>query len=143
MPDLQLEPQHRRALLIGGALAGTAALVLAAPGLLGVSVLPPCPFLSLTGFDCPLCGGTRATRALLTGDVGTAVDYNILVPLMALTAVLAGVWWLVARWSDRISFDGAVALSRSRAVWITVGVAVVLFWVLRNLPALTYFSSYG
>ena len=32
----------------------------------------PCPFLALTGWQCPLCGGTRMGSALLHGDLVSA-----------------------------------------------------------------------
>lgn len=129
--------------MIGGGAAAAAGLVLLSPALIGFSVVPPCPFRSLTGLDCPFCGGTRATRELLTGDVSGALDYNLLVPLMALVAVGLGLWWLVSRRTEAVSFDGARALATSKSVWIVVGVAVVAFWILRNLPAFSYLNSGG
>ena len=57
------------------------ALLLAAVGV-GVGqerlhrVMPPCMFLTLTGYNCLSCGATRATYALLHGDLLTAVWYN-------------------------------------------------------------------
>ncbi len=122
---------------------GTAGLVaLMAPTVRGITVVPPCLFHTVTGLDCPFCGGTRATRALLTGDVGAAADFNILVPLLAVVAIALGGWWLAAR-TERVSFDGAAAVLRSRAVWLGIVAALALFWVLRNLPWLGYLSSGG
>ena len=40
----------------------------------GVGV--PCPFLALTGWQCPLCGGTRMGGALLHGDLAAAFAFN-------------------------------------------------------------------
>ena len=142
-PDVQQGMSTRRALLLGGGLAAGAGLIVNAPVVLGVAVLPPCPFLTLTGFDCPFCGGTRATHALLTGDIATAFDYNILVPFLALTAVLAGGWWLLSRATPRVSFEGARSVAGSRTTWIVVAVALVMFWIARNLPAFAFLSSSG
>lgn len=133
----------RRGLLVGGGLAAAAGFILTAPALLGVNVIPPCPMRTLTGLDCPLCGGTRATRSLLTGDVAGAIDYNLMVPVMALVAVVLGLWWLAARSSEAVSFDGARTLLGSRVVWIGVAVAFAAFWLLRNLPAFAVLNSGG
>ncbi|HVL65207.1 MAG TPA: DUF2752 domain-containing protein, partial [Actinomycetota bacterium] len=37
--------------------------------MLAVELGLPCPLKATTGIDCPLCGATRATFALLRGDV--------------------------------------------------------------------------
>ena len=51
---------------------------------------PPCPFKVLTGWDCPLCGATRATHQLLHAHVGRALDLNALY-----LAVLPFVVWML------------------------------------------------
>ena len=43
-----------------------------------------CPFRALTGWDCPLCGGTRMGAALLHGDVRRPLDS---------TRLRWWVWW--------------------------------------------------
>jgi hypothetical protein len=53
----------------------------------------PCPFRLLTGWDCPLCGGTRMGDALLHGDVPAAFGFNPLALLgLAILGVLGVVW---------------------------------------------------
>ena len=42
-----------------------------------------CPFKAVTGWDCPFCGGLRGTYALIHGDVATALDRNVLLPVLA------------------------------------------------------------
>ena len=41
------------------------------------AVSPGCIFRRLTGLACPGCGGTRAARALLAGDVWAACRFNL------------------------------------------------------------------
>jgi hypothetical protein len=49
---------------------------------------PACPFHSMTGWNCPGCGSTRAFAALLHGDVIGALTFNPLLPLFALAAMI-------------------------------------------------------
>jgi hypothetical protein len=65
----------RSAAVVCGAAAVTFAALLYAydPAALGT---PLCPLRALTGLLCPLCGGLRATHALLHGRVFEAVALN-------------------------------------------------------------------
>lgn len=45
----------------------------------------PCMFQTVTGLYCPGCGGTRAVRYLLTGQIGKSLQYH---PLVFYTAVV-------------------------------------------------------
>ena len=59
----------------------------------GVGVI--CPFRAVTGWDCPLCGGTRMGSALLHGDVAAAFAFNpVALVAIALLGVV-GVLWVV------------------------------------------------
>ena len=97
-----------------------------------------CPFRTLTGWDCPFCGGTRLGSALLHGDPVAAFWFNpvVFVGLGVLTVL--GVLWLVeAAGGPRVRLPGGVA-ARLRAVrptaWLLVGlVAAAAYTVLRNL----------
>jgi hypothetical protein len=86
----------------------------------------PCPFRAFTGLDCPLCGATRATFALLHGDVVTALDHNALY-----VAALPLVGLLVALWLVRGTVPARV---RSAPVLWAVVVLAAAFGVVRNLP---------
>jgi Protein of unknown function (DUF2752) len=48
-----------------------------------------CPFRRLAGLRCPLCGLTRATRALARGDMRGALALHPLAPLLWLAALMA------------------------------------------------------
>lgn len=59
----------------------------------GVGVI--CPFRAVTGWECPLCGGTRMGSALLHGDVTAAFAFNPLA-LVGITLLgIVGVLWVV------------------------------------------------
>ncbi len=39
-------------------------------------IAPKCLFKTLTGYDCPSCGGQRALHAMLNGNLRTAFMFN-------------------------------------------------------------------
>ncbi|MFZ4718192.1 MAG: DUF2752 domain-containing protein [Ilumatobacteraceae bacterium] len=124
---------RRRSLpvLCGCALAGAAAVVAlndpSAPG----SRFPPCIFHATTGLWCPGCGLTRGFHQLFQGDLGSALSYNVFVPLV-LVAVVAAWWnWLREAWGHRTR---RVRVPMNR--WVTTGLpaVIVVYGVLRNIP---------
>ena len=81
-------------LVAGGVLAATAYVAFVDPNQPGH--FPLCPFKEITGLDCPGCGGLRAVHALTHGDLGTALDQNLLVTVLVLPlAVAAWVAWVL------------------------------------------------
>lgn len=48
-----------------------------------------CPFLRTTGRRCPLCGLTRATRALARGEVRDGLAMHPLAPVLWIAAIVA------------------------------------------------------
>ena len=118
--------------------------VLLAAGLLGASVLlhlrDPhqsgswgyCPWLLLTGTQCPGCGGLRAVNDLTHGDLVAAASSNLL--FVGSLPLVVFLWMRSVR--DR--WQGAsrtVDTRRALALSALAVVVVVAFWVLRNLPA--------
>jgi hypothetical protein len=93
-------------------------------GLAGVGL--PCPWRAATGLDCPFCGATRATFALLHGAFTTAVDHNALYVLSLPAVAIVGLLWLV-----RGGLPGW--LRQARTAWALVAL-VVVWTVVRNLP---------
>jgi hypothetical protein len=98
----------------------------------------PCPFRALTGWQCPLCGGTRMGAALLHGDVAAGYALNPLafVALMVL-AVLAVVWTVEVSGGPAARLPRSVA-NRLRQVpamaWaLLVLLIAVVYTLLRNL----------
>jgi len=82
----EARPRVSRTALLGG-LAGAYALFAAAAPIARVPAT--CPFRRLTGRRCPLCGLTRATRALTRGEVGHALALHPLAPLLWAGAAIA------------------------------------------------------
>ena len=54
------------------------------------ATLPPCPFLTITGHPCPLCGGTRSFAFMWQGNPGRASALYPLGPLL-FAATLAAI----------------------------------------------------
>ncbi|MDX8143193.1 DUF2752 domain-containing protein [Lentzea sp. BCCO 10_0061] len=112
-------------------LFGVAAVALRIVGVPPVDLHGPLHYL---GVMDPLCGGTRATFLLLSGDLAEAARYNPIVFPLAAVAVLvfarAVVGMTTRRWLD-------VQLGRmSRiAAWTALALALVLLEVRQQLNA--------
>ncbi len=98
----------------------------------------PCPFRAVTGWDCPLCGGTRMGAALLDGDLLAAFGHNPLALIGLLIVGLLGVLWAVEALGGpavRLPRRLAERLRRVRpAQWLVVGLLIAVSYTLaRNL----------
>ena len=91
---------------------------------------PTCPFLALTGYECPGCGALRTIHAVAHGQLRDAVGLNVFAVVMI--PVLAFFW---VRWAAARALDRPVRsrVADPRLIWAVLGV-VLLFWVARNLP---------
>lgn len=96
-----------------------------------------CPLRALTGWDCPGCGGLRATHDLTHLDLWSAASSNLLL-VLAIPLVLLG-WgrWLSATWRGAPS---AVAGLSDRVV-VALIAAILGFTLLRNLPVGAWLAS--
>lgn len=108
-----------------GAIAAWLAL-----GLLDAKVpMPKCAFRAWTGLYCPGCGGTRAARALLSGDLIGALRQNALLPLTLAVVVVALVRGVRSAREARPMSWHIGGRAAQAAVLVVLGYAV-----LRNLP---------
>ena len=90
--------------------------------------IPLCPLHAMTGLNCPLCGATRATYALLHGQLVTALHDNAF--YLAAIPLLLFAWF---RWYAGAR-EGVPRSGLSRSVLVTVIVVGLVFGVVRNLP---------
>lgn len=90
-------------------------------------IFPRCPFLMVTGLQCPGCGSQRAVHALLHGDIASAWGYNaILVAFIPVIVVLLLAEFLRGR---HPRFHAVV-----NSTTVTWGCFAILgaWWLLRN-----------
>ena len=128
-------PNARVAAIVLAALAAGVAAVVFFFNPASHGFYPVCEFHRLTGLNCPGCGGTRALYALLHGHWAVALrDNALLVGGLVFLAVRGG-WFAVRKFCGRASGEFIPA----RFLWLLL-VTMVVFTVLRNLPALAFLS---
>lgn len=100
--------------------------------------IPTCPVAIFTRHPCPGCGLTRATLALLRGDVSSAAHMHPLVFVITPVVVLT-----IAYHAYTYVRGGDVFAPRRRptlienAAWIALGAAMILLWIAR------FFGAFG
>jgi len=116
--------------LVGAAGAALAMLFFFPPG--QYAFYPRCLFHSLTGWQCPGCGGLRAAHRLLHGDIVTAFHLNplfvLLLPMLLLGAVVQVASQLTGR-------DWLRQFRRPIWVWALLTL-MTIFAIARNLPGI-------
>ncbi len=92
-------------------------------------ILPPCLFHSWTGYYCPGCGGTRAVKALLRGDIISSLFYH---PVVLYGAVLYS-WYMISHTIEYLS-KGKIRISMPyRETYLYIAIVIILVQcVLKN-----------
>jgi hypothetical protein len=88
---------------------------------------PTCPFLLLTGYYCPGCGGLRMAHAVTHGHFVEAADLNLFGLLAFPFVGYLWIRWVI--WSVRGSVPDHVL---SRPVIWALPIVIAIFWVARN-----------
>jgi len=135
-PDARSRSAARSGLPVtAGILAGGLTLSV---GYATTGIALPCPFRALTGWQCPLCGGTRMGDALLHGDLWSAFSANpVALVAIAVLALLSVLWTVELLGGPAVRPPRAVA-ERLQRVPVAAGLvlgaaAAVAYAVLRNL----------
>ncbi len=116
--------RRRDHLIIAAPFIGVALLALLTPTDDGATF---CPFALCTGMACPGCGMTRAASNLIRGDIGAAITYHPLIPLVA--AQLLGGWvWFMLRRSGRV---GPMSQKMLNLTLFGTAVALLAVWAVR------------
>jgi hypothetical protein len=92
------------------------------------ATLPACPFLTLTGHPCPLCGGSRAFASMWQGDIAGAARYHPLGPVLFVGTIVA-----VAVLAYLLATGRAIRISlpAEERLFIGVGALFVVVWLFR------------
>ncbi len=88
----------------------------------------PCWFYEATGLYCPGCGGTRAVRLLLHGQIGASLwSHPLVLPGAALFAV-----FMISQTAQRLS-RGRVRGMRWHDAYLWAALAVIFGnWIIKN-----------
>lgn len=97
-----------------------------------------CPLRALTGWECPLCGGTRLGAELLHGHLGAAFGHNPAVFVLLIVLTVLGLAWIAEALGGpklrppRVIADRLARVHPTRWLVLAVSLATV-YTVLRNL----------
>ena len=90
-------------------------------------VMPGCQIRAVTGLDCPSCGSVRCIDALMKGQLGTALDQNMLVSGLVAGGLTFLVIWLIRGSVVWEKFNTQKSLK-------LMTVVTLVFWVSRLAP---------
>lgn len=94
-----------------------------------------CMFHAMTGLYCPGCGGTRALRALLAGELVKSFLYHPFVPYIA----IFGTWFMVTQTAERMFLKRIRFAMHFREIYLWTGLAIIcLNFVMKNLALLIW-----
>lgn len=115
-----------RALIISACIVLVAVYAIFDPS---AGLFPRCPFLVLTGLDCPGCGSQRAIHSIFRGNIGAAFHYNTLLVVM-IPYIAVCVWLEYLGGKKRYPRLRRILMGRE-ACYILLGI-FLLFFILRN-----------
>lgn len=97
-------------------------------------VAPKCLFKTITGYDCPSCGGQRALHALLNGEIGRAFMLNpflfIATPLIIAIAYSS---FSKSKFAKRLKLIVQSSTAIGIYLFLYIG-----WWILRNTSLWSY-----
>ena len=97
-------------------------------------IAPKCIFKTLTGYDCPSCGGQRALHAILNGEIGRAFMLNpFLFVAIPFLGVIAYSSFSDSKFAKRLKpiVQGSTAIAFYLFIYIA-------WWVIRNTSLWSY-----
>lgn len=93
----------------------------------------PCPLKAATGVPCPGCGLSRATAALLRGDLYTSLATHAYAPLILLALLLTGLTLVLPKNSRLALISRVESIERRTGVVAIALVGLMAYWLVRLL----------
>ena len=111
----------------GTSLVSLLVVALAARSTHLIGSIPGCPVKALVGIDCPACGSVRCVEALASGQVGSALDQNLLTSLLLAVGTIFLILWLVvgSKFWEKLDIQRLLQ---------SVAVVTLVFWASRLAP---------
>lgn len=100
-----------------------------------LQLLGPCLLHALSGYYCPGCGGTRAVKFLLQGQLLKSFCYHPIV----LYAVVLGGWFMISQTIERVS-RGKIRIGlhfREIYMWLALTI-IIINCLVKNLALLIW-----
>lgn len=89
--------------------------------------IPACKFYTLTGFLCPGCGNTRASKEMLSFHFFTAIRYNATLPIISVFLLLLYSQYIISAWIKPVKL-----VPQKPIFYITAGILLAVYFVVRN-----------
>lgn len=99
------------------------------------SLFGGCAFHSITGLPCAFCGGTRAAKCLLHGDLSGAFYFNAFAVILLLGSFLLCMVLLIELTTGRMLLPGVPAKWHLRML-LTSLLIVLAWWAIHVVDAL-------
>ena len=93
-------------------------------------IFPKCPFLMVTGLECPGCGSQRSFHQLLHLNIANAFRQNPIVVLY-IPYMLLGLYIEYIGGKDKFPRIRKVLYGKEAAIIILI--SIILFWIGRNI----------
>lgn len=107
------------------------------PGINRIALV--CSFYGTTGLYCPGCGMTRSLYAIMNGHFGEAFSYNPLWPFYSLLMLGSLSLWFYFLLTGKNPFIPVNRfLAKHSCYCIITAIAIILFWILRNIPVFPF-----
>lgn len=93
-------------------------------------LFPKCPFLLVTGYQCPGCGSQRALHSLLHADIVGALKQNAFM-VLAIPYIFLGIY--LQYLGGRVRHPGFERIFYGRWSAVALLAIIIAYWILRNL----------
>jgi hypothetical protein len=88
-----------------------------------------CPFKTITGIPCPGCGGIRATKCLLSGEILNALYINPLSCIFCLFCAVLPLWSFYDCHKGKHTLKEFLTTKWSDSILILIGIIILSNWI--------------